>query len=409
MSLANQSKLSIARTKKLLKHNFRQFLAYGPGEYLPLDMQGHSGIGKTSLVNQVAKELAAELTEERGRKINVRVRSFQMSAMQPFDLSGYPMIDETTFPGKRVQRFATPEFLVEAEMAGEDTYTILFFDEWNRARTEMHNAFMGYIDGRGVNGHSIPRNVFCVAAANPVTEDSAYGAVTDVDDQAILDRLIHINVIPTASEFMDFLYGDKPSHTAMQAFLEEDKDRLPNNDFEGITSTIRQTNRGCVNTARAVAFVAEEKDALDRKALIRAVSQGILGDAAGDLFSERFGQCEFLTTPEELIMKGSTDAFAKIKSAVGKDINNENRLDQVSKVTQNMIRFLNEVNRPELNKTQAKRLNKYLDLVPQDMRSQVLKKSKFSESELDELGFRERTMETLQVTSEMSDGDLKWR
>ena len=409
MSLAKQSKLSISRTKKLLKHNFRQFLTYGPGGYLPLSLEGHAGIGKTSLVNQVAKELAEELSKERNKKITIKVRSFQMSAMQPFDLSGYPMIDESTYPGRRVQRFATPEFLVEAEMAGADTYTILFFDEWNRARTEMHNAFMGYIDGRGVNGHDVPRNVFCVAAANPVTDDGDYGAVTEVDDQAILRRLIKINVVPTTSEFMDFLYGDKTAHTAMQAFLEEDKSRMPKNDFEGVTSKIRNTNAGNVDLARAITFVAEESDVIDRKALIRAVAQGIIGDSAGDLFVERFGQCEFLTTPEELILKGSSEAFGKIKSAVGKDVNGENRLDQVSKVVQNMIRFLNEPNRSELNKTQANRLNKFLDLVPQDMRSQVLKKSKFTDKENKEYGLGERLVETLSVTSGFKEGDLEWR
>tara|TARA_R100001086_G_scaffold93473_1_gene46415 strand:+ start:101 stop:1330 length:1230 start_codon:yes stop_codon:yes gene_type:complete len=409
MSLAKQQKLSIKLTKKLLKYNFRQFLAGGPGKYLPLSMWGHSGIGKTTLVNQVAAELSEELSKERGKKVTINVRSFQMSAMQPFDLSGYPMIDETTFPGQRVQRFATPEFLVEAGRTQENTYTILFFDEWNRARTEMHNAFMGYIDGRGVNGHAIPNNVFCVAAANPVTDNGDYGAVTECDDQAILDRLIHINVVPTVSEFMDFLYSDKTAHSAMQAFLEEDKDRLPKNDFEGITNTIRQTNRGNVDTARAVVYVAEEKNALDRKALIRAVSQGILGDHSGDLFSERFGQCEFLTTPEELINKGSTEAFAKIKAAVGKDANNENRLDQVHKVAMNVIRFLNEENREELDNKRAKRLIKFLDLIPQDHRSQVLKKSKFTENELDILGFREKTKETLQVTSSFDASKTKWR
>lgn len=409
MSLAKQTKLSINLTKKLLKHNFRQFLKFGPGEYLPLSLIGHSGIGKTSLVNQVARELSEELSKEQGKKITIKVRSFQMSAMQPFDLSGYPMIDESTYPGRRVQRFATPEFLVEAELAGADTYTILFFDEWNRARTEMHNAFMGYIDGRGVNGHSIPRNVFCVAAMNPVTEDGDYGAVTECDDQAILDRLIHVNVVPTNSEFMDYLYSDKTAHTAMQAFLEEDKSRMPKNDFEGITKSIRNTNRGNVNVARAVTFVAEESNAVDRKTLIKAVAQGILGDSAGDLFAERFGQCEFLTTPEELILKGSTEAFGKIKAAVGKDSNGENRLDQVSKVVQNVIRFLNEPNREDLNKTQANRLNKFLDLVPQDMKSQVLKKSRFSDKELDTYGYRERTKNTLSVTSGFDDDKLKWR
>lgn len=409
MSLSKQSKLSIARTKKLLKYNFRQFLAHGPGKYLPLSMWGHAGVGKTTLVNQVAAELAEELSKELGKNITIIVRSFQMSAMQPFDLSGYPMIDETTYKGRRVQRFATPEFLVEAEMAGPDTYTILFFDEWNRARTEMHNAFMGYIDGRGVNGHSIPKNVFCVAAANPVTEEGAYGAVTECDDQAILDRLIHVNVVPSSSEFSDYLYNEKTAHIAMQAFLEEDQDRRAKNDFEGITGSIRLTNRGCVDTARAVVFLAEEKNVTDRKALIRAVAQGIMGDESGNLFAERFGQCEFLTTPEELIIKGSEEAFGKIKAAVGKDVKGENRLDHVSKVTQNVIRFLNDTNRSELKKVQADRLHRYLDIIPQDMKSQVLKKSKFTTKEETKYGFKDRTVETLQVTSSFKDEDLKWR
>jgi hypothetical protein len=364
----------------------------------------------------MAKELSEELSKELGKKVTIAVRSFQMSAMQPFDLSGYPMIDETTYPGQRVQRFATPEFLIEAaakgkeaEAKGELFYQILFFDEWNRARTEMHNAFMGYIDGRGVNGHAIPENVFCVAAANPSTEDGDYGAITDCEDQAILDRLIHINVVPTAEEFLTYLYNDKKVHSAMQSFLEEDKSRMAKNDFEGITNSIRVTNRGKVDTAKAMVFVAEEKNVQDRKALIRAVAQGIMGDQAGNLFSERFGQCEFLTTPEDLIMRPGSEALDKIKAAVGKDLNGENRLDQVSKVNNNVIRFLNDDNREELNKTQANRLKKYLDVVPQDMKSQVLKKSKFTEKELEEFGFREKTKKTLEVTSSFKDEDLKWR
>lgn len=409
-SLAKQTKLSVNLTKKLLKYSFRQFLQYGPGGYLPLSFFGHSGIGKTSIVNQVAKELSDELSKERGRKVTIRVRSFQMSAMQPFDLAGYPMIDETSYPGQKVQRFAIPEFLAEAEAYGEDSYSILFFDEWNRARTEMHNAFMGYIDGRGVNGHRIPKNVFCVTAANPSTDEGSYGAITEVDDQAILRRLININVVPTTNEFMDFLYSDKSAHPAMQAFLEEDKSRMSKNDFEGITKDkLRVTNAGQVDVARAVNFILEENDVITRKTLIKAVAQGVLGDAAGDLFAERFGQCEFLTTPEELIIKGSTEAFGKIKAAVGKDSKGENRLDQVSRVTQNMIRFLNDGNREELNKTQGNRLLKFVEIIPQDMKTQVLKKSKFTDKEQEMLGIKEKMVQVLSVTSGFDESKTKWR
>lgn len=410
MSLASQSKLSIARTKKLIKASFRQFIDRGPGGYKPLSLWGHSGIGKTSIIKQVAKELAEDLSAERGRKVTINVRIKKMSTLQPFDLAGYPMVDETSYPGVRVQRFATPYELVEASQFDEDTYTIMFFDEWNRARPEMHNAFMGYLDGDGINEHQIPKQLFVITAANPPTDDGNYGAITDVDDHAILRRAININVVPTTSEFLDFLYTNKSAHSAVQSFLEEDKDRMPKNDFEGITKhALRETNAGLEDLGVFLNYLVDEPDAVDRKALIKAAAQGILGDAAGDLFAERFGQCEFLTTPEELILKGSTDAFSKIKAAVGKDAKGENRLDQVSKVVQNVIRFLNDPTRPELNKTQANRLNKFLDLVPQDMKSQVLKKSKFTENELDTLGFKERTKETLSVTSGLGDKDLTWR
>lgn len=408
MSLAKQTKLSLTRTKLLLKYNFRQFLEAGPGGYLPLSLWGHAGIGKTSILNQVAVELSEELSKERGVKVRINVRSFQMSAMQPFDLSGYPMIDETTYPGQRVQRFATPEFLIEAGMADENTYTILFFDEWNRARTEMHNAFMGYIDGRGVNGHKIPKNVFCAAAANPVTDNGDYGAVTECDDQAILDRLTHINVVPTASEFLDFLHSTKEAHPAMQAFLEEDKARLAKNDFDGMTNTIRDTNRGQLDTAKAVKFLAEIKDVEDKKTLITAVARGILGDSAGGLFAERFGKVEFLTTPEDLIIRGSAEAYGKIKSAVGDGIKNENRMDQVAAVARNVIRFFNDANRKSLTKKQGDNFMKFLDLIPQDIKENVLKNSNFTDSERDKLGLKELTEETLNVTSNF-DENMDWR
>lgn len=402
-STIGQTNLGIERTKALLKYNFRQFIEFGPGKYLPLSLWGHAGVGKTSLINQVAEELAEELSAERGEKVTIGVRSFQMSAMQPFELSGYPMIDDVT-GGRKIQKYATPEFLIEAE---KYTYFICFFDEWNRARTEMHNAFMGYIDGRGVNGHSIPNNMFCVTAANPVTDDSSYGAVTDVDDQAILDRLIHINVVPTSEEFDNFLYSSKECNSFVQAFLEEDQERRPVNSFEGITSNIRKTNRGYVDVAKALNFLLEEANALDRKALITAVAKGILGDHAGNLFAERFGKVDYLTTPEELL-KGDKTAFDKVRSAVGKG-EEENRLDQVSAVAKNFIRYLKDPARSALNKTKVKNLLRFVNMVPHDIGENLLTKARFTEEEMKIEGLRDKIVTKLEVTSDTNGEDLEWR
>ena len=401
--LTQQTNLSIEQTKALLKYNFMQFIKYGPGNYVPLSMWGHAGVGKTTLVTQVIAELVEELSKERGKKVTIGFRSFQMSAMQPFELSGYPFIDTTTYANKSVQSYATPDFLVEAE---KYDYFFCFFDEWNRARTEMHNAFMGYIDGRGVNGHAIPKNMFCVSAANPQTDDSSYGAITDVGDQAILDRLIHVNVVPTSEEFLTYLYREKKAHSSVQSFLTENKDNLPDNSFTGITGTIRDTNRGLVDVSKMIGFVAEEKTVMLRKALIEAVAKGIIGDSKGQLFADRFGKCELLTTPEELLA-GKKLAFEAILSAVGKDENGENRLDQVTKVVENMIRLINDPMRKDFTKAKIKNLNKFLDIISHDQAQQIVTKGKFRASENDS-GLKDRTVETLQVTSDVVENPT-WR
>lgn len=390
----SQTNLSITQTKALIKYNFRQFIDNGPGKYLPLSLWGHAGVGKTSIVNQVAAELAEELTQERGVKVSIKVRYNQMSAMQPFELSGYPFIDEKSYGGKFVQRYAEPEFLTEAT---KFTYYILFFDEWNRARTEMHNAFMGYIDGRGVNGHGVPSNLFCICAANPVTDDSTYGAVTDVGDQAILDRLTHINLIPTTEEFMTYLQLDKGIHESVQAFLSEDTSRLPKNEFTGITGTIRDTNRGAADVGRAINYIKDENNVSLRMSLIEAVAKGIIGDKNGSIYANRFGQFEFLATPQD-ILKGESSALVRIESAVNKDAKGAARLDQVSKVVDNMVRVLNEAGRKALTSAQIKNLNLFMDLIPHDMAEQLFTKVKFKSSEL-KAGIKSRMISTLQVTS----------
>lgn len=388
-----QTNLSINQCKTLLKYNFRQFIKFGPGNYLPLSLWGHAGVGKTSLVNQAAAELAEELSVEEGRQVTIKVRYNQMSAMQPFELSGYPFIDEKSYD-RPVQRYATPEFLLEAS---KFTYYILFFDEWNRARPEMHNAFMGYIDGRGVNGHEVPKNLFCVTAANPVTDDSTYGAVTSVEDQAILDRLIHVNVVPEESEFLTFLQLNKMADTSVLAYVTEDNAKLPNNDFKSITQSLRTTNRGLVDVAKAVGFIGNEQNFNLKMALIEAVSKGILGDTAGGAFASRYGQFEFICTSQE-ILDGDKTALDKIKLHVDKDDNGTAKLDQVNRVVDNLVRTLNDKSRKELTKKQIGNLNKFLDLIPHDQASKIMTKVTFKGKEL-EAGLKGKMVETLEVTS----------
>jgi GTP-binding protein EngB required for normal cell division len=369
--------LGANKTKKLIKASFNQFKETGPGGYTPLCLWGHKGIGKTSFINQVAKDLTKELG------VPVKVISFQLSAMQPFEMSGYPYIKNVRTKDQEIdtQRYATPDFLVQA--ANTEGYVILFFDEINRARQEMHNALMGYLDGRGVNGHVIPKNCFMVAAANPVTEDAQYSAVTEISDEAILDRLIHVNVRTTQEETLQFIKSIPSVNPAVFNFLNEDRTgRIPEKDFSSVTASLKASDRGFSRLAEFLSFV--ENDSL----LLESVAKGMLGDSMGQLFTDRLNSYKFVIQPEAILNEftsANSGHKQTILSMVHPNGDSISRLDEVSKINDSLIIVLNSDPREELTKKQLKNLKAYLSIIPHDLQ-ELLLGSKFKPNELEFFG-----------------------
>jgi hypothetical protein len=388
-------------TKKLIKaHIEAAVLGGGAGTYTPLCLWGHKGVGKTSFINQIAEELgqdAGAVLKEyfKKDKLKVKVISYQLSALQAFDLGGYPYTEKIKVNGVEieVQRFATPINFVEDK---NFHITIIFLDEINRSRVEMQNALMGILDGRGVNQHPIPKNVYVISAANPETDDSDYGAITDITDEAILDRLVHINVDVTRNEALEYLYNNKTAHKSMYYFLQEDTTRLEQDRFKSVTDANSKKIKGSFRSANKVSSFVEHLDKAgylnnmkDNKVLIKAFAKGLLGDSLGEIYVDRLNSFHQVITPQQIlgqvkvVRKTITEALTTMVRGSGKV---EARLDEVAKIHSSLVLHLNANNREELTKTNIKNLLEYLDIVPHDMKEELFNKVKFNDTELEALG-----------------------
>ncbi len=153
---------------------------------------GPPGIGKSSIVAQVAHAVGIDL-------IDVR-----LSQLAPTDLRGLPVAD----PETRTSRWYPPEFLPTAG-AG-----ILFLDEINMAPPAMQGVAQQLILDRRIGGYRVPDGWLVWAAGNR-KEDRA--AVFDMPTP-LANRFIHLTVLPDPDSFRAYALVHR-LHEQVLAFL----------------------------------------------------------------------------------------------------------------------------------------------------------------------------------------------
>jgi len=390
--------LGITETKELVKRSFAQFKDSGPGKYTPLCLWGEKGIGKTTIIKQAVKELREELSKKEGREVTVLLTILKLGSMQPFTINGYPHIVEVSVNGEKyeTQKHATPKFLVDSH--GYD-YHVVFVDEINRARPEMHNAIMGMLDGDGINEHAIPSNLFIVAAANPPNEN--YSNTTDMDDAALVDRTYHINVATKTEETLKYMFEDKGIDDVIYNYLKEDETRIQiKNEFEPTTKHIVPSDRSFSVVGRFLPYVK------DNTLLLEATAKGLLGDTIGDQFIGRLREFEAIFSPLDILDKFDKSKSDTIKSFVNGGEAGIGRLDSVARLCDTIILYLGNESRKELTKKQLGNLKKFLALIPHDIKENVFTKGTFKEKEAK--FFEIESKEVLQTEGQSFD-DLEWR
>lgn len=146
-------------------------------------IQSSPGLGKSSIVKQIAKEY------------RLKVIDCRLSSMEPTDLNGLPWFNN----GKA--EFQPYEFFPTEDKAIPEGYEgwLLFLDEFNSASRATQAAAYRVILDREIGQHKLHNNCFVVAAGNKTSDN----AITNRLSTAMLSRLIHFQMEPNFDDWRD--------------------------------------------------------------------------------------------------------------------------------------------------------------------------------------------------------------
>lgn len=151
---------------------------------------GAPGIGKSSIVDQVAKEHKIDFVDVR------------LSQLAPTDLRGLPVAEDG------ISKWYPPEFLPHSGRG------ILFLDELNMAPPAMQGMAQQLILDRRVGSYVVPEGWYVWAAGNR-KEDRA--AVFDMPTP-LANRFLHLQVEPDFDSFKAYALANRV-HEQIIAFL----------------------------------------------------------------------------------------------------------------------------------------------------------------------------------------------
>jgi hypothetical protein len=146
----------------------------------PLLVVGHQGVGKTQLIQNIAKDL------------NIGYIAVDACAKEPADFSGLPKDAQTE------TIYLRPEFLPK------DGSGILHIDEINRAHPDVLQVMYTLFTNRGIGKHTLGKDWIIVCSCNPSesNEDAVY-TVNEIDS-ALEGRFRKFGVAPDATGWLNW-------------------------------------------------------------------------------------------------------------------------------------------------------------------------------------------------------------
>lgn len=190
---------------------------------------GHAGMGKTSMVAQIAKKLEYDY-------ISIVIGQYEDNG----DLLGLSEIRD----GKTY--FAKPSFFPDGSRP-----TILHLDEINRVKPHMKSILFDLLLFKKIGPHQLPKNTIIVASANPSTEDYE---VLDFNDSALQDRLAYFLFEPPYGEWLNYL-NEAHDLSWETEFLRENSNYLDSKDISSQINIVKPTRR----SVQAAMKISKEK------------------------------------------------------------------------------------------------------------------------------------------------------
>ena len=218
-------------------------------------LHGKPGVGKTQIVETLARQIGAKLYDVR------------LTTIEPQDLRGLPYYDHDA----QTTKWYRPEDLPR----DPDHPAVLFLDELTSAAPQIQPTVYGLLQERRVGTHVLPDSVFLVAAGNQVED----GAVAYDMGTGLSDRLIHIAVQAQAADWLENFALPKGLHPAVQSFIKIRPDLLDTTD------AILSDGLMIACTPRSWERVSDILNAVQDRRLRNIMVSGTVGDAVAADFA----------------------------------------------------------------------------------------------------------------------------
>jgi hypothetical protein len=223
---------------------------------IPTFIWGSPGIGKSSIIKQIAKEKNLEFIDLR------------LSLLDPTDLKGIPFFNSSSNEAV----WAQPNFLPKDDSASG----VLFLDEINSAPPSVQAAAYQLVLDRKIGDYILPDNWAIVAAGNLETDR----AVVYKMPSPLANRFIHLTLDISFNDWKSWAYNNSIDSTII-AFLNNKQEYLFNFDatknekafatprsWEYVDSilkanisanTLLETIQGAIGTDIAIEFINFKK------------------------------------------------------------------------------------------------------------------------------------------------------
>ena len=178
----------------------------------PLFLIGAPGIGKTAIMEQVAKEE------------NIGLVSYTMTHHTRQSAVGLPKIVSRVYEGisMDVTEYTMSEIIAAVYAKMESTGKkegILFLDEINCVSETLAPAMLQFLQNKTFGGHKVPAGWLIVAAGNP----SGYNKSVREFDIVTLDRVRKMEIQPDLEAWMEYAWLHK-IHGAVLSYLNIHRD-----------------------------------------------------------------------------------------------------------------------------------------------------------------------------------------
>jgi len=324
--------LNAKELKQFLNHIIEnnRFLQEQSKTPVAIEVIGESGIGKTSAIVQLAKELDLNFVklnlsqiEEIGDLVGFPIRQFEI---QRNEESEKIWVDENVLDEKFKQGYYTtglnrmgycpPEWISGKEKGG-----ILLLDDWNRADMRFIQAVMELIDRQQYISWSLPKDWHIILTANPDNGDYLVSSI----DNAQKTRFITVQLKFDTECWAKWAEESQIDGRCINFLLLHP---------ELVTKDVN--SRSVSMFFNSISSIKSFDDSLP---LIQMVGEGSVGPEFSSMFTMFINnKLDKMISPQHVIEQDEKYVLNTLKSIVGKD--DSYRADLASTLSTRIVNYL---------------------------------------------------------------------